>query len=375
MFAEHETPVLDLTISNPTKAGLGYPHGEIIAALAALDDIEYSPDPKGLKKAREAIAGYYAERGRIIDPDRLLLTSGTSEAYSFLFKLLCDSEDRILVPLPGYPLFEFIGLLEQIHLDAYDLRAPTGSGDISPAHWSLDANSLERNLFPNTRAIVVVQPGNPTGSVFSQDEAVSLLQLSAQRDVPIIVDEVFSDYCHPTVAFTPLQSDGSLVFTLNGISKILGMPQLKLSWIYVDGDEPSVTAAMNRLEIVADTFLSVGTPVQRSLPALFEIGARIRAAISERLAVNLRVLSDAIGSHAAVAAYLPEGGWYAVLRVTTTRPGQDVALELLRRHNVHIHPGAMFGFDDENHLVLSLLTPSDILEQGLARLVDFLDDC
>ena len=256
--------VFDLTQSNPTRASLAYPEAAIHVALSNPDVTVYRPDPKGMLPARQAVAAYYAERGWPVDPEQIILTSGTSEAYSFLLKLLCDPEDEILVPSPGYPLLDFVSLLENVHLVHFPLAPPAGTD----GRWRVTREALEEHVTRRTRALVWIQPNNPTGNVASPEEAAVLRSFAEAHGLSILVDEVFADYCRPGVTFTPLRAEEGLVFTLNGISKILALPQMKLSWIVIEGAAGALRDARERLEIIADTYLSVNMPVQTALSAL-----------------------------------------------------------------------------------------------------------
>ncbi len=341
--------MLDLTESNPTRAGFEYPREEILDALADPRALRYDPDPKGLLSAREAVASYYGD----IPVSRILLTASTSEAYSYLFKLLCDPGDEILSPRPSYPLFEFLGGLESVRVVQYPLRYD--------GVWHIDFDALERAITPRTRAIVVVNPNNPTGSFLKRDEWARLQTLG----VPILSDEVFSDY-----AFSPDDSrvrsltggSEALTFSMSGLSKIAALPQMKLGWIVAGG--PGHEAALERLELIADTYLSVATPVQIALPQLLTASIGVRAQILDRTRANLALLR-----RSTVPLHV-EGGWYATLQVPRTRGEEEWAMALLDQHDVLVQPGFYFDFESEAFLVLSLLTPPDIFAEGLRRLLE-----
>jgi alanine-synthesizing transaminase len=347
--------VLDLTESNPTRAGFTYPDENILAALADLKTLRYDPAPRGLGSAREAVCGYYAERGVSVEPSRVLLTASTSEAYSYLFKLLTDPGDEVLVPRPSYPLFEFLAGLESVRVRPYRVRYDGA--------WRIDFDSLEHSITPGTRAVVLVNPNNPTGSYVKRDELERLDALG----IAIISDEVFSDY--------ELASDSSrvdtlasprrvLTFSLSGLSKIAGLPQMKLGWIVASG--PVHEAALDRLELIADTYLSVATPVQLALPAL--LASTVRDQIRERTRANLAFLESAVAG-TSLHVRKVEGGWYAIVQVPRTRSEEEWALDLLRECNVQVQPGFYYDFESEAFLVLSLLPAPNVFEEGVRRMV------
>jgi alanine-synthesizing transaminase len=341
--------VLDLTESNPTRAGIEYPGEQILNALADARVLRYDPEPRGLLSAREAVSKYYGD----VPASRILLTASTSEAYAYLFKLLCDPGDEILSPRPSYPLFEFLAGLESVRVVQYPLRYD--------GVWHIDFHAVERAITPRTRAIVVVNPNNPTGSFLKREERAKLEGFG----IPILSDEVFSDY-----AFSPddsrVQSLTSaanvLTFSMNGLSKIAALPQLKLGWIVASG--PRHEAALDRLELIADTYLSVATPVQIALPRLLEVSVAVRGQITKRTQANFALLkSVARPMHV-------EGGWYAILQVPRTKSEEEWAIQLLEHRDVLVQPGFYFDFESEAFLVLSLLTPADIFAEGLKRVLE-----
>jgi aspartate/methionine/tyrosine aminotransferase len=357
-------PILDLTQSNPTAVGIPYP-ADLLAPLAEPGSLAYEPTPGGLASAREAVAADYARRGIVVDADRILLTASTSEAYAFLFKLLCDPGDVVLVPRPGYPLFELLSRLECVEVASYPLRYD--------GEWHLPVSAVEQALSPRTRAVVVVSPNNPTGSCLKRDEAAALQELCAERGVAIVADEVFADYTFgPDPRRLPsLHGDGrALVFALGGLSKACGLPQLKLGWTAVSGPPALRDEALARLELVADTFLSVGTPVQRAAASLLRRLPELQAPIAERVGSNLLLLESRL-RHAPSATLLrPEGGWSAVVRVPATVPEEELVLRLLESRGVLVHPGYFFDFEDEAFLVLSLLAPEDAFRSGLEAVLE-----
>jgi alanine-synthesizing transaminase len=349
--------LIDLTVSNPTTAELPYDPG-IPRALGDPALLEYHPRAFGLEAARAAVAGYYRDRGVAIDPGRVLLTASTSEAYAYLFRLLVDPGGLVLVPAPSYPLFESIATFTDVALARYDL--------VYDGTWRIDLDSV-RALAPNARAIVVVSPNNPTGSFVSRAELDALGALG----IPLVVDEVFADYAlaaDDTRPSSALESDRALVFALSGLSKLAGLPQLKLGWIAVGGPAELAREAIARLELFFDTFLSVNTPVQIALPSLLEALGPTRAAIRARIRENFEVLGRAL-EHSAATVLRCEGGWYATIRLPAIRTDEAWALELLERERVHVQPGYFFDAPAEPVLlVASLLTPPVAFREGSMRL-------
>jgi len=355
--------ILDLTESNPTRAGIAYAP-EILTALADARALLYEPAPAGLEPARAAVAAYYAARGRAVDPARIVLTASTSEAYALLFKLLADPGDEALVPRPSYPLFEYLAALESVRLRQYPLFYQQA--------WFLDAHALEASLTARARAIIVVSPNNPTGSFLKQRELEHLIGICARHDLALIADEVFSDYAlgpDPARVATLAGCDEALTFSLSGLSKIAGLPQMKLSWMVVGGPPELRRRALERLELIADTYLSVAAPVQHALPLLLEYGELVRGQIAARVRSNLQALAALCREQPACELLTVEGGWYAILRVPRTRSEEEWALELIERDGVLVQPGFFFDFDAEAYLVLSLLTPPDSFRVGVERLL------
>lgn len=354
-------PVLDLTESNPTRAGLSYP-GETLAALADGRSLLYEPQPAGSPEARETAAAYYRARGIGASATEIAITASTSEAYAYLFKMLADPGDEVLVPRPSYPLFEFLASLESVRVSHYPLRYD--------GRWRMDLDALEGAISGRTRAIVVVNPNNPTGSFVKRGEAKRLTEVAAARGLAIISDEVFSDYGfgEDEERVTTLASaGGALTFCLSGLSKVAGLPQMKLGWILVRG--PGAADAMARIEWIADTYLSVGTPVQHALPRLLEAGRAVQRQIAERTGANLAWLRQAIGRESACAALDVEGGWYVTLRIPRTHSEEEWTLALLERENVLVQPGYFYDFESEAYLTLSLLTAPDVFREGASRLL------
>ena len=352
--------VFDLTVSNPTRAGLAYDEEAIRAAISAPDALIYSPEPLGLPAARAAAAADYAAVGIDLAPSRVALTASTSEAYAVLFKLLCDPGDDVLVPAPSYPLLAWLAAFEAVELSTYPLAYAGG--------WHVDLGALRDAVGPRTRAIVVVSPNNPTGSYLRTDELEAMLDLG----LPIISDEVFARYPlsspNDDRVLSVLAADRGLVFGLSGLSKLVGLPQLKLGWIACGGDEARVVDDIERLDTVLDAYLSVGTPVQHALPALLRAGERTRAAIRARTQANLETVRSLAGRAPAVSVLDVEGGWYATLRVPETQSDEEWALSLVEEDGVHVHPGYFFDMSRGAHLVVSLLTPEADLREGMARI-------
>lgn len=355
-------PLLDLTETNPTRAGLVAP-ADVLALLGHARSSDYSPEPFGLHEARAAAAAEFARHGGPVAVDRVFLTASTSEAYAWLFKLLCDPGDRVLVPRPSYPLFEYLARLESVEVDRYPL-AYDGS-------WHLLASAVEAALTPRTRAVVVVHPNNPTGSCLKRDEAAALHELCAARGVAIVSDEVFADYTFgpdPRRAGSFATDGPALAFAMGGLSKACALPQLKLAWTAVAGPAALHQPALARLEVIADTYLSAGTPVQRALPELLARREALAAPVRARVLRNLETLRAALAP-APEATVLPvEAGWCGVLRVPATVSEEQRALRLLEREGVLVHPGFFFDFESEAFLVVSLLTPPDTFAAGAAAL-------
>ncbi|MEP7353175.1 MAG: pyridoxal phosphate-dependent aminotransferase [Acidobacteriota bacterium] len=349
--------ILDLTESNPTRAGFDYPEAQILSTLSDDRALLYQPSPRGRLDAREAVAEYYAQRGVKVDPSHILLTASTSEAYSYLFQLLADPGDEILSPRPSYPLFEYLAGLSSVNIRQYPLRYDGG--------WHIDVEALERIITPRSRAIVVVNPNNPTGSFLKRVELETLETIAERYKLAIISDEVFCDYAFhkdPQQVLTLAGERRALTFSMSGLSKVAGLPQMKLGWIVASG--PDADRAMEGLELIADTFLSVATPVQVALPKLLESSATLRDQIRHRTQANLKHLSATFANTSATVLNV-EGGWYAILQVPNTRSEQDWALSLLNEHDVLVQPGFYFDFDFEAFFVLSLLTKQEVLTEGV----------
>ncbi len=353
--------VLDLTESNPTRVGLPLSE-DLLSPLADPRGRRYDPTPFGLPSAREAVATDFARRGVAIDPDRIVLTASTSEAYAFVFKLLCDPGDEILIPRPGYPLFEYLAALDGVGARGYPL-------DLDGA-WHLDSRALRPS--PRTRAVVLVNPGNPTGAYLKHSERDALQEMAASQGLALVSDEVFSDFAFaaddrrvPSLA----RDADALTFTLGGLSKSCGLPQVKLAWIAVTGPEAQRRQALERLEVVADTYLSVSTPVQLAAPALLGRIEELQAPVQERTRGNLRVLRDRLEAGSPASLIEPEGGWSAVLRVPATLSEEERVERLLAKRNVYVQPGYFFDFPREAYLVVSLLPRPETFAEGVDRIL------
>lgn len=354
-------PIADLTASNPTRCAFTYdPH--LLPALANPRALDYDPQPRGLLSARESVCAYYASHGLALDPAQLVLTTSTSEAYSFLFRLLCDPGSEILIPQPSYPLFDFLAGLDDVRLRPAPLVYDYG--------WQIEPEGLRRAITPQTRAIVLVHPNNPTGHFTKPWEAQELARLCREFDLSLIVDEVFLDYSFGG-DFSSFAAglEGVPVFVVSGLSKISGLPQMKSAWIVATG--PESAAALDRLEVIADTFLSMNAPIQCAMPAWLEARGSIQSQIHQRVAANLAELDRVVASLPAVDRLAAEGGWYATLRIPALQPDEQTVLDLLDR-GVWVHPGYFFGMPAAGWLVISLLAPEPEFRHGAALLASYL---
>jgi aspartate/methionine/tyrosine aminotransferase len=351
-----------LTESNPTRVGLPYPK-DVLEALSDRGSLEYDPLPTGMRLAREAVASDYARRGVAVDPEQVVLSASTSEAYSWLFKMLCDPGDAVLIPTPSYPLFEHLTRLEGVHAEVYGLSYH--------GRWEIEFERLER-ASPRTRAVVLVSPNNPTGSYITESDLARLMHLCRDRQWAIVADEVFAEYTLDAVApLTDIALRAEVLsFTLGGASKQLGLPQVKLAWTLVGGEAGVRQDALKAMEMVADTFLSVSTPVQHAAPVLFERGAAVRAAIQARTRKNLAALREIARTVPACTVLEAEGGWSGVVRVPATQSEEALVLGLIQEAGVLVHPGYFFDFPHEAFLVVSLLPPEEVFADGCRRLLD-----
>jgi aspartate/methionine/tyrosine aminotransferase len=394
--------IFDLTETNPTRVGLSYPSG-LLAPLASPAGLTYEPSAPGLAVARQAVALEYLRHGIDVDPDLIFLTASTSEAYGFLFKLLCDPGDEVLTPRPSYPLFDHLTALEGVRAVPYALDLHNG--------WSLDLVGLERAITPRTRAVLIVSPNNPTGTRLKAYELRALVEICARHGLAIVGDEVFADYplsgsasapalglpasavhmvpgsrvpgsdaadagpVDPFAAVSVLSQDRVLTFGLGGLSKSVGLPQVKLGWIVLRGPDEAVRAAADRLDLIGDTYLSVSTPVQIATPSLLEHGAAARAAIQARVRANLRAFERALGPPGASSCTLlpVEAGWAAVLRVPAIRSEEALVVGLLEQERVLVMPGYFYDFSTEAYLVVSLLPDPEMFMAGVSRMLAYLE--
>ena len=358
------TRILDLTRSNPTECGFAQDESRIALAFAASGVSRYSPDAKGLIAARTAICSYYREKHRLfLSSDDLLLTSGTSEAYSFLFRLLCNPGDEILIPAPGYPLFDFLADLSDVKL----VRLPL----IYDHGWQIDLTALTRAATERTRALIVVHPNNPTGHYVSARERDRLVKFCCDGGIALIADEVFLDFPlrDRESAQSFADSTDALTFTLSGLSKICGMPQMKLAWIAVSGREVQKNEAMARLEVIADAYLSVGTPVQLAAPALLEMRGEFHSQLIERIRANLAELDRQLAWQSHCTRLDCEAGWTAVLRVPALESDEELAITLLNQSGVYVHPGHFYDFARPGHMVISLIVPPQEFAEAARRVL------
>jgi alanine-synthesizing transaminase len=379
--------VLDLTVSNPTQSQFKYPTGKILNALGSTANLTYEPSPSGLLSARQEVARYYQAKGCKVPVEHIVLTSSTSEGYSFVFRLLADSGDSILFPKPSYPLFDFLGDLNDIHLGSYFLRykrgqSPCGDSPLLGDRWAIDMDSLRGAVTSRTKAIVLVNPNNPTGSFVSASELKEINALCAERNIALICDEVFLDYrldgysSHDSL----VGNKDVLTFVLSGISKILGLPQMKLSWIVASGPSDVAEEALKRLEVITDTYLSVSTPIQNALPKWMALMPGIQKHIQARIKSNATFLKKILKDSAVCEALNIQGGWYAVLRVKRgLSPQGDCPLlvdeekfvvNLLETQHVFVHPGYFFDFEESGFLVVSLLTPEKVFQEGIKKILN-----
>lgn len=384
--------VLDLTVSNPTRVGLRYDTTAILNALQSERALDYDPQSKGLLSAREAVTRYYGRARGLkassvsrIDAERIVLTTSTSEGYSFVFRLLCNAGDELLVPKPSYPLFEFLADLQDVKLVPYPLIYDHG--------WQMDFHSLEKAVTARTRGVVVVHPNNPTGSYVHETEIGLLNAFCREHGLALIVDEVFLDYdlgtsgtkahfeggvdlsaerAAPSKARSFAWNQEVLTFTLSGLSKISALPQMKVAWIVTSGPSNLVGEAMARLEVIADTYLSMNAPIQWAVPALLEQRQDIQAQLIQRVQFNLAELDRQLATQTACQRLCVEGGWYAVLRVPVTRSDEELAIALVKEKEEVVHPGHFYDFPSDGYLVVSLIAEEKQFSEGIERTLEFL---
>jgi alanine-synthesizing transaminase len=356
-------PLFDLTISNPTECGFEYGDRAILQALANPASLAYDPEPRGLPIARQAVAAYYAALGAGVPVDGIILTTSTSEAYSYVFRTLCNPGDEILIPEPGYPLFAFLADIQDAKLVRYPLDYDYG--------WQINFHALQRSITPRTRGMIVVHPNNPTGHFTKPRELEKLNEICSSRNLAIIADEVFLDFTlqEGRGPFSFAHNSAALTFTMSGLSKISGLPQMKAGWLITSGPEQLKQQALARLEIIADTYLSMNTPVQLAIPALLEQRQPFQTQLLARVRKNLTELDGQLATQKSCARLTVEAGWYAVLRVPATRSDEDLAIELLTQKNVYVHPGHFYDFRSEGFLIVSLITRQEEFAEGIKLLL------
>jgi alanine-synthesizing transaminase len=358
--------LVDLTVSNPTRCGFHFDTSAILSSLSSPKSLDYDPQPQGLLSARESVADYYNQKSSLatsrISPSQIFLTTSTSEAYSFLFRLLCDPGDQVLVPRPSYPLFDFLADIQDAQLRPYDLFYDHG--------WHVDIGGVLKAISERTRAVLVVNPNNPTGSFVHASELKQLASLCSKHQLALISDEVFLDYeLEASAEASAAFSRECLSFALSGLSKISCLPQMKLAWIVANGREDLLQEARARLEIIADTYLSVNAPTQHALPILLREKESIQAQIGERIHSNLKVLDEALKSAPHIERLKIEGGGYAVLRVPAQQSDEELAIHLIESAGVVVHPGHFYDFPQDGYLVLSLITDGEEFGEGIARIL------
>jgi alanine-synthesizing transaminase len=356
-------PLLDLTASNPTQCGFHYESTAILSAFQNPSVLAYDPQPKGILAARQDVSRYYLDdHHTTLDPESLLLTTSTSEAYSHAFRLLCNPGDEILLPKPSYPLFEFLAGLQDVNLIPYFLAYAHG--------WFIDFQSLESAITPRTRAILLVHPNNPTGSYVRPEELARLNALCRGHNLALIVDEVFLDFAFDDAPRKTFAANSeALTCTLSGLSKIAALPQMKIAWLAVTGPSDQVRPALDRLEIIADTYLSLSAPAQAALPALLAQRHSLRPQLLARIRENLAQLQSLLVGQFTCELLHADAGWYAVLRLTAPSSDEDLAIHLLREHHVILHPGHFYDFPSDGHLVLSLIIPPPTFAHGVQKLL------
>jgi alanine-synthesizing transaminase len=364
-LAEHRArrkPLLDLTASNPTECGFHYSQQAILDALQNPSALHYVPDPKGLLTARQAVASYYKSLGSEVSADDLILAASTSEAYSYVFRALCNPGDEILTPAPSYPLFSFLADIQDVKLVRYPLIYDHG--------WQIDFPALEQAVSSRTRGVIVVNPNNPTGHFSKPEDIVKLNQISSGHGMAIIADEVFLDFAlHPSDPRSFASNTGALTFTLSGLSKISGLPQMKTAWLLTIGPAKLRSRALARLEVIADTFLTMNAPVQLAAPAFLEMRHGFQEQLMARVRRNLVELDHQLAGQKSCSRMEMEGGWYAVVRVPATRSDEELAIELLRARGVYVHPGHFYDFPTDGYLVVSLIATEKDFAEGVKLLL------
>jgi alanine-synthesizing transaminase len=355
-------PLLDLTVSNPTECGFHYDGPAILESLSNPASLVYEPNPKGLESARRAVCGYYAARRADVSVEDIFLTTSTSEAYSYVFRTLCNPGDELLIPQPGYPLFDFLADIQDVKLVRYPFVYEHG--------WQIDFHALEQAITPRTRGVIVVHPNNPTGNFTKPSEMANLNEICSAREIAIIADEVFLDFSleeNQPASFA--KNAGALTFTMSGLSKICGLPQMKAAWLVVSGPPDWKREALARLEVIADTYLSINAPVQLALPVFLEQRDAFQKQLMARVRGNLAQLDRQLVRQRVCARLAVEGGWYAVLRVPATRSDEDLAIDLLTAKGVYVHPGLFYDFPSDGYLIVSLITREAIFTRAISSLL------
>ena len=362
-------PLFDLTVSNPLRCGLDLSGLDIAGSFDKDGLLDYRPDPLGLPSAREVVKAYYAEKGVNVPASRLLLTASTSDAYSYIFRLLCEADDEVLIPAPSYPLFSFLADISDVRLKSYALEI--GEDGL----WRMNRTAFMEALTVRTRAIIVVNPNNPSGSFVRSEDLDFMLAVAKERKIAIICDEVFADYALdagadavPTLAG---RCGGVLSFVLSGISKILALPQMKLAWMLVQGPEDVLEVALKRLEIIADSYLSVNTPVMLAFGDWMGRRSEVQALLQARLRENVQAMNEIFRDYEGLDALRVEGGWYALLRMKGVYNEESFVLRLMEDERVAVHPGYFYDFAEGAHAVLGLLTPTGLWREGLMRLAAY----
>lgn len=353
--------VLDLTASNPTKGGFEYAKA-VLSALSNPEALTYLPEPRGLESARKAVCGYYAARGENVEPQDVILTASTSEAYSFVFRTICNPGDEVLIPAPSYPLFGFLADIQDVKLVRYPLLYDHG--------WQIDFHAVRQAITGRTRGIIVVNPNNPTGHFVTKQNLLKLNEICGDQSIAVIADEVFLDFGLGDAKPVTLSGNrGALTFTMSGLSKISGLPQLKLAWLITSGPEDRKREALARLEVIADTYLSVSTPVQLAAETFLDFRHRFQKQLMARVEHNLTELDRQLAAQKSCSRLKTEGGWYTVLRVPVTRPDEELAVELLETKRLYVHPGHFYDFPSDGYLVVSLIVREEEFAEGVERLL------
>lgn len=357
-------PLLDLSASNPTDFGFEYDAPAILRALSNPASLTYNPDPRGRLSARQAVAAYYGRKGTDVAVEEIFLTTGTSEAYSFVFRTLCNPGDELLVPSPSYPLFDFLADIQDVKLLRYPLIYDHG--------WQIDFHALEQSIAPRTRGVIVVHPNNPTGHFCKPRDLAKLNEVCSTRNIALIADEVFLDFViDGTKPATFAANAGALTFTMSGLSKISGLPQMKAAWLISSGPKQLKEQVLARLEVIADAYLSMNAPIQLAIPMFLEQRHSFQKQLMARMRKNLAELDRQLTGQKSCGRLIAEGGWNAVLRVPATRSDEDLAIELLDKKGVYLHPGHFYDFPGDGYLVVSLITREQDFTEGIKRLLAF----